>query len=201
MSHKDDQEFERKWWGTCQNTYGEETKQLVYARLMGLVNSHDGNSPYSFDVGGKSILDIGGGPSSLLLKCRNLGFGAVVDPCAYPPWVHQRYAEARVAFIYMSGESFVAKERLAWFDEVWIYNVLQHTEDPEQIIRNAKSTAPALRIFEWIDIPPHEGHPHMLTEAMLNKWIDGIGTTGVLNGEGMCYGRYYSGAFIRRSHA
>ena len=127
MSHKEDQEFERKWWGTCQNTYGEETKQLVYARLMGLVTSHDGNSPYSIDVQEKSILDIGGGPSSLLLKCRNLGYGMVVDPCVYPAWVHQRYAEANIAFLQMAGEEFVAEDQ---FDEVWIYNVLQHVENP-----------------------------------------------------------------------
>ena len=196
MTHAEDQEFERKWWGTCQNTYGEETKQLVYARLMGLEFSHDGNSPYSIDMQGKSVLDIGGGPSSLLLKCRNLKDGYIIDPCLYPSWVSERYRAARIKYARGKGELIGNFD----VDEVWIYNVLQHVIDPEKIIKNAKVAAPVLRIFEWIDIPPHEGHPHLLTATDLNIWIDGIGQSGQLNGEGECYGRYYAGAFIKESH-
>jgi len=65
------QEWEFGWWGNCVNTYGEETKQLLYAARMGLTAFHDGKSPFNFDLGGASVLDIGGGPSSLLLKCTN----------------------------------------------------------------------------------------------------------------------------------
>jgi 2-polyprenyl-3-methyl-5-hydroxy-6-metoxy-1,4-benzoquinol methylase len=203
VSHKDDQEFERKWWGSCQNTYGEETKQLVYARLMGLVNTHDGNSPYSFDLQGKSILDIGGGPSSLVLKCRN-GRGTVVDPCSYPNWVQWRYLHSNIPYYQLSGENFLEKTDVEWkCDEVWIYNVLQHVENPELVIKNAKLCAPVLRIFEWMDIPPHEGHPHELTKVALDKWLDAKTDIKVnyLNGEGECYGRYYAGAFIKQSVA
>lgn len=196
MTWENDQEFERRYWGTCQNTYGEETKQLVYARLMGLVASHDGNSPFSFDMQGKSVMDFGAGPCSLLLKCRNVK-GTTMDPCNYPDWVRGRYYEAHIN----PGMSPAEHIKKGSYDEVWIYNVLQHTQDPEQIIKNAKAIAPVLRIFEWIDIPAHEGHPHMLTEELLNKWIDGKGSTGFLNGEGECYGRYYAGAFIKDKRA
>lgn len=188
------QDFERKWWGHCGNTYGEETKQIVYAKLMGLAFSHDGNSPFSINMTGKSVMDIGGGPSSLLLKCH-LDHGVVVDPCEYPEWVAKRYEAAGIGFIRQAGEDIPDDARAEYFDEVWIYNVLQHTQDPERIIKNAMRCGKVLRIFEWIDIPAHEGHPHMLTEANLNAWIGQAGSTGVLTGEGECFGRYYAGVF------
>ena len=80
------------------------------------------------------------------------------------------------------------------YDEVWIYNCMQHAIDPERIIANAKAAAPLLRLFEWIDIPAHDGHPHELTEASLNKWIGGTGTVTYLSESG-CYGKAYYGVF------
>ena len=144
MSFTSDQEAESKWWGTCQNTYGEETKQLVYAKYMKLVPTHDGNSPYSFDMEGKTVLDIGGGPCSMLLKCRNLKSGYVIDPCSYPLWVSLRYSMAKIKYARCNGED-VGEFKV---DEVWIYNVLQHCKDPKKIIQRATESAPVLRIFE-----------------------------------------------------
>jgi len=61
------QDFEADWWGSCANTYGEESKQIVYARLMNLSPQNlDGHWPV-YDIDGGSVLDIGGGPSSMLL--------------------------------------------------------------------------------------------------------------------------------------
>lgn len=187
---REPQDFEREWWGDCANTYGEETKQLFYARQMGLVMSHDNvHSPFGFDVRGKKILDIGGGPVSLLLKCRNLAKGSkVVDPCEYPYWVKLRYASAGIDYQRMPAE----KINEEGYDEVWIYNVLQHVEDPELIIKNALKAGKVLRIFEWVDIPPHEGHPHMLTEEKLNEWIGKAGACRLSTGESECYGKYYT---------
>ena len=74
------QRWELGWWGDCTNTYGEEEKQLLYASRMGLKSFHNGKSPYNFDLDGMSILDIGGGPVSLLLKCINFRKAKVVDP-------------------------------------------------------------------------------------------------------------------------
>lgn len=190
--HQEPQDFERDWWGTCQNTYGEETKQFTYAHHMGLNRSHDGtHSPFSFDVQGESIIDIGGGPASILLKCRNLRRGMVVDPCDYPEWVATRYEAAGIEYLKLPGER-VALADVGTFDTALIYNVLQHVENPERVIKNALSVAHQVRLFEWIDIPPHEGHPHMLTEENLNAWLGTQGTVGVLRGENECYGKYYA---------
>ena len=84
-------------------------------------------------------------------------------------------------------------EEYGW-DEVWIYNCMQHAIDPGKIIANAKKAAPILRLFEWIDVPAHDGHPHELTEANLNEWIGQKGNVIQLAESG-CYGKAYYGVF------
>jgi hypothetical protein len=76
------------------------------------------------------------------------------------------------------------------YDEAWIYNCLQHTDDPELIIQNALRAAKTLRIFEWADIPPHEGHPIELSKEKLDRWIGKEGQTIQL-GESGCFGKAY----------
>ena len=195
MSWKDDQTFERDWWGDCANTFTEETKQLTYGYKMGLIcYSNNGKWP-CYNLEGKSVIDIGGGPVSMLLKCENKNSSClVVDPCTYPGWIRSRYYSAGIRYSKMRGEDITDTSLTFSYDEAWIYNVLQHTEDPELIIKNAKELAPLIRLFEWIDIPPHEGHPQELKEEKLNEWLGGTGTTEFLNENG-CYGRAYYGVF------
>lgn len=185
----EDYTFEKDYWGTCCNTFDEDQKHYVYARLMGLQRSH-----YSFLTPNKTILDIGGGPSSMLLKTIGLRAGRVVDPIVYPKWTESRYALMNIEVTVGLGEDATFKG----YDEVWIYNCMQHAVDPEKIIKNALTAAPILRIFEWIDIPAHDGHPHELTEANLNKWIGAKGSTVILQEQG-CYGTAYYGTFERLS--
>lgn len=184
MNH---QEFEKQYWGNCTNTFDEDQKHYVYARLMGLSQVH-----YSFDVKNKSILDIGGGPSSMLLKTINLVRGKVVDPIDYPEWTKLRYAMKNIEVEVLPGESV---HETGW-DEVWIYNCLQHADDPALIISNACKAAPILRIFEWLEIPAHDGHPHELTEQTLNNWIGQFGQTTRLAESG-CFGKAYFGVFYQ----
>lgn len=159
----------------------------MYARFMEL-------PPYGFhfDAQNKRILDIGGGPTSLLLKCVNLKEGLVVDPISYPRWTVDRYNSRNIKVRTIPGELIVES---GW-DEVWIYNCLQHTEDPQRIIENALSAAPVLRLFEWVDIPAHEGHPVMLTKDLLDSWIGNKGVVADLNESG-CVGRGYGNVYRR----
>jgi 2-polyprenyl-3-methyl-5-hydroxy-6-metoxy-1,4-benzoquinol methylase len=182
------QEFERAWWSNCCNSFSEETKQLTYAYKMGLAAGASAGHWPVYDLGGRRVLDIGGGPVSMLLKCVNYGAAStVIDPCAYPAWVGERYQSVGIGLWRVKAEDFDFR---ANFDEAWIYNVLQHVEDPEQIVANARKAAPVIRIFEWIDMEPCEGHPQMLTEADLNRWLDTVGATEHLNENG-CVGRSY----------
>lgn len=192
---KEAQYEEQRWWGDCANTYWEEHKQLTYAKYMGLEFYEDHQSPYNIDAKGKNIMDIGGGPVSLLLKAKNLKQGYVVDPCQYPKWVRSRYKTKNISLM------SVAAEKLDYItfevNEVWMYNCLQHTEDPRQIIKNGLSALTddgVFRIFEWIDTPTNDAHPHSMTENYLNEQFNAVGKTVELSADG-CYGKAYYGAF------
>ena len=184
---------EGAWWGDCSNTFHEEQKQLVYAPRMGLRPIWDCAHPPSFDLEGRSVIDIGGGPVSLLLKCLNRGRSLVADPVFWPGWVIRRYEDCGIEFWAMAGESISGYS----FDEAWIYNVLQHVTDPELVITNAKSIAQTIRVFEWIDIEPYAGHPHLLTEALLDVAFGGKGFVANLNENG-AVGKAYYGVFSDR---
>ena len=184
--HQDDHKFEIEYWGDCANTFDEDQKHFVYARFMEIPQSH-----YSFDAQNKRILDIGGGPSSMLLKCKNLAEGKVCDPIDYPEWTKLRYAGHNISVNVQPGETV---DEEGW-DEVWIYNCLQHVESVERIINNAKRAAPVLRMFEWIDIPAHDGHPFELTKDMLDSIIALPGSGTVTLRESGCYGKAYYGVF------
>jgi hypothetical protein len=184
------QEWETSWWGNCTNTYGEEMKQLLYADRMGLKTFHDGKSPFNVDMKRAKVLDIGGGPTSLLLKCVNV-YGTVVDPMTMPAWVESRYDAASISLLRMKGENI----KSALFDECWMYNVLQHTENPEKVVGNARQAAKLIRIFEWIDTPTNEGHPHSLTKELLDGWLHGEGKVEQFTGQYTCTGKAYYGIF------
>lgn len=181
MNHIHD--FERSYWGDCTNTFDEEQKHYVYAQHMRIERKH-----YSFIAPAKRILDVGGGPTSMLLKTEGLQHGLVWDPIEYPIWTRDRYRSKNIDVRYAKGEDLT---ETGW-DEVWIYNCLQHTDDPAKVIDRCLKAAKIIRIFEWVDIPPHEGHPHMLSELSLNAWLGLRGTVTQLTGQNGCSGKAYS---------
>lgn len=187
---EDSQKLEASFWGNCANTYGEETKQLLYAEKMGLRIFHDGKSPFAIDGGGLSYLDVGGGPASMLLKFVNVGERGrlVVDPCRYPKWVYDRYDAAGVAWAILAGEDLQDLPVRDEFDVALVYNVLQHVQDPERVVRNARKMSRRLKMFEWVDLAPHPGHPHCLTQRDLERWAGARGSVEEL-ARSECYGR------------
>ncbi len=165
-------EWERQWHGNCANTFNEESKQYAYAHYMGLdeyATNYYGQR--GWDFGDKKILDCGCGPCSLLLKSKGTLLVGV-DPCKYPDWVMQRYAQCGIIFLNHKAEDVTWKEV---FDEVLLYNCLQHVDDPEKIINNLLESSKIIRVFEWVDNGISEGHIHNLTEEKLNTWLDGEG--------------------------
>jgi hypothetical protein len=193
-SWKDVNDWERNWWGNCTNTFNEETKQIIYAKKMGLTFCPEGWRKFTIDMNGKSVLDIGGGPVSLLLKCINVE-GTVVDPCEYPKWICQRYESANISYYFIKGEDVDTNFEEEVLDEVWIYNCLQHTQDPKKILLNAKKIAKIIRIFEWIDKPAEEGHPQVLTEELFRTNLPNGKYTIEDIDESGCTGRCLYGIF------
>lgn len=186
------QEWEKEWHGFCNNTFNEETKQYIYAKYMGLdeyaTNSYGRRG---WDFGELSVLDIGGGPASLLLKSK-AKIRQVIDPCKFPQWVYRRYEQCGILFWGHKAEEIGADCSV---DLILIYNCLQHTDDPQKIITVAKQHTKEIRIFEWIDTPISDGHIHTLKENDLNKWLGGIGKTRDMNGEAGLVGKAYCGVF------
>ena len=187
MTWEDDQKWEQNWWGDCLNTWGEEQKQRHYAERMGLVELSNSQFSFYYNLDGKTVLDIGGGPVSLLLKCVNFGVSTVIDPLPYPDWIAARYKHAQIFYRQQKGEDIEDGN----FDEVWIYNVLQHVVDPEKIIQNARRAGKIIRLFEWLEIGVAPGHPHNLLEDKMNEWLGGQGKTGFTGG-----GKEYYGIFL-----
>lgn len=187
----EEQDWERLWHGNCINSYNEEQKQFVYSKKLGLKLSPNDKTLYNFDLNNKSILDIGGGPYSLLLKCTNFSKATVADPCEYPSWVYERYKAGNIESLLVSGEELDINYI---YDEAWIYNVLQHVINPQQIIKNALKHCKVLRIFEWIENGITKGHPNNLHEYELNTWLKGYGKVEQLNETG-CVGLSYYGIF------
>ena len=111
----------------------------------------------------------------MTLRCINAERLTVVDPCEWPESVHRRYRNYDINFLRAAGED-LDKCHLRQFDEVWIYNVLQHVQDPEKVIANALARiAPGgvLRMFEWLYIPADDCHPHVSTPELLLNALQG----------------------------
>lgn len=167
------QEAERSWHGTCANSYHEETKQLHYAERMGLPFMPQEWTYPTIDMGGASVLDIGGGAYSLLLKCRRVN-GTVLDPCEYPAWTQDRYAAAGIHVVPKAAEDCDDwKGNL--FSEVWLYNVLQHTRQPGKVVALARSVGRVVRVYEWIGTAVDPCHPHTFTRVQLETAFGGPG--------------------------
>jgi glycosyltransferase involved in cell wall biosynthesis len=106
------QDWERGWWGLSRGPHwdDEERKQEVYARLMGF--------PTGKDFGGKTILDVGCGPISMLQRSKH-GPSRGVDPLAVSDETRARYESSGVEFLNMQAEDMPTDRE---FDEVWMYN-------------------------------------------------------------------------------
>jgi hypothetical protein len=205
MSDHDD--LEMRFWAGCGSTFGEESKQRVYLREMGFAEHHVWHAGgFAWDAGGRSIIDIGGGPVSVLLKMENriIQKCVVADPGDYPDWVVDRYYAAGIGFMPERGEDleFADGDLVGYrvanatpticaggFDVALIYNCLQHVDSPEKIIANARALAKDLRMFEWIGIPAHEGHPHELSQEKLEGWTGRKGVVKEFRGENGCFGK------------
>ena len=153
------QEFERKSWGDqiyLEETNGEVIKQNTYAFHLGLLDNG-----FPINLENKKILDVGAGPVSLLLRSENFKKAVALEPLFYSEEVDLEYSKRGILLNRIPAEEMKYKKE---FDEIWMYNCLQHVMSPVEILEKIKKAGNFLRIFEWINIEPHEGHPHLLTE-------------------------------------
>jgi mannosyltransferase OCH1-like enzyme/SAM-dependent methyltransferase len=165
----DAQKFENDYWGLDWTPLWDEElkKQAVYHRLMGI---------HRDDFGTAEILDVGCGPISLLQRTKH-GPSRGVDPIRVNEATKARYRAANVELLSIPAEEMPVDKK---FDEVWMYNCLQHTRDPHEILRRITAVSKpgtSVRIFEWLDMGVSPGHPQNLTEALFKEHFAGAGWT------------------------
>lgn len=186
------QHSEAEFWGTCTQTFVEEQKQFFYATRMKLPFI---DYPLSnIDFKGKSVIDIGAGATSLLLKSENYSRALAVDPLmdTFPKWVADRYHSVGIETLSQGGEDIDTNLR---FDCCIIYNCLQHVQDYELIIYKARRIAKEIRIAEWLEVEADDKHPHVLTKEALDRCLGGNGMVEQVHEPYMFDAEMYYGVF------
>ena len=161
---------EEEFWSYYPLHLMEMDKQTFYAKHVGLF-SWEEESPYIIDLQGKSVIEIGAGPNGLVLRCTN-GRRKVIDPLDLPNWMKERYEYFGVEYEKIKAEDM---NEDGW-DEVWVFNVMQHVEDPELSIFNIKNCAKTIRIFDWLETPTDKMHPNSFTKQWYDDKLGGNGT-------------------------
>lgn len=153
--------FENMWWTSKENEKWdkEKEKQKFYARYMDI---------HGQDFSNKTILDIGGGPISMLFD-YSFKEATVIDPLIISEKIKNKYKNSRIEFLNFKAENMDLDKK---YDECWIYNCLSHVESPGKILNNVMSCCDVIRLFEWIKTGGDIGHPHVLTEEWFENFID-----------------------------
>ena len=168
--------------------WGELLGQVQgYAKYLGLEDTYliDPNHNFHYmepdyykypryDLKGKSVLDLGGGPTSLLLRCTNFSEAVVVDPLPVTESVKERYREKGIKLVQLPAEEFVYDKI---YDEIWDYNCLHHVMDPELILRNAMQHCRLLRIYEILYTNRDIMHPQSFTPDFFERILGPGGFT------------------------
>lgn len=111
-------------------------------------------------VGGRSVLDIGGGPQPMVAwPALALSERRLVDPLLISDEDDDALKRGDVLRICWKAEDYVGPE----VDECWGYNVLQHVRSPKLVLETAMRQAKTVRWFEWVDQPTSIVHPHVVT--------------------------------------
>lgn len=122
------------------------------------------------DLTGKTILDIGGGPLSMLLWCQKFLKAWVIDPLPMPEIIANRYKNYNIHLISCPAEEVNFPKT----NEIWVYNCLQHVMNPDLIIKKALDSCSTIKIFEPINYETNIEHIHKFTyEYFKNKFNGG----------------------------
>lgn len=186
QAHKGEQEA---WKSISERSVEEmESKESAYTR----------HAPVMFllrdDIKGKRILDIGGGPISILLHFDTYN-SLVVDPILPAPKFIENYLRHGINFFRGKGEDYLTDWTDEKFDEVWLYNCLQHVQSPSFILYNLRQVAPILRISEPMGTGTDLLHPHRFEKESFEFALRDISRECEFN-EVMYDYLYFGGRFV-----
>jgi len=173
------QKIEAAYWEKYAHI--ELIKQKGYCKMM----QFDLNADYT----GRSFLDIGGGPKSILLHLKNPTYRCVLDPIQSST-AKKEYDEAGISFSNIPAEEFSSRQN---YTDVLIYNCLQHVLDPAAVFNTAWDSLKdggALRICEFLGIPEgkhgtdyFDCHPHVITEDWLMSHLENLPGIRIIRAE------------------
>lgn len=148
------------------------------------------------DLGGKSVIEIGPGRIAGLLFCNNYAKSYVLEPTEYEGIDHLYSGLHKLEVIKKTAEEWDFPQ----VDEVWLFNLLQHVQDPDLLIEKCKKAAKVIRFFEPVDLPTNLEHPFTFSvddfkgyfgdcvkEYAANQGIEGF------HGAKCAYGVYLTG--------
>lgn len=154
--------------------------QPQYMESLSIKNDYFESGDLSLNFNGLKVLDVGGGPSSILLRSNkghcelHDGFseGVVIDPVKITEHQKIRYEYFGIRFIQDMAENITNYYNEKHFDECFIYNCLQHVEDPIKILDGITKVSKKIRIAEPIHIPMDKCHLHTFTEDYFANYFD-----------------------------
>lgn len=154
--------------------------QEQYIDAMGIRNDYFHAPDNSLNMSGLNVLDIGGGPSSILLRTNHLrgnqheglNAGVVIDPLLISEHQRLRYDYYGIKFIQDQAENIDQYySENGYFDECFIYNCLQHVLDPVKILDKATLVSKRIRIAEPLNIPTDHMHLHMFNKQYFDNYF------------------------------
>jgi len=166
--HAQDSEWKTHW-----QKLGDRAEELSFEVQQRFLKGM--NLTLETDLQDKKIVDIGGGPVSLLLKF-NTNNSVVVDPLPISEFYLNNYKSKNIIFIQQKAEEFIEKFDEEKFDEVWMYNCLQHVFDPNKILTKLNKIGKVLRICEPCDTPINKCHPYTFKQEFYETFCEEHGT-------------------------
>jgi ubiquinone/menaquinone biosynthesis C-methylase UbiE len=155
--------------------------QDIYMQALGITQDYYYEPDRSLNMSGLNVLDVGGGPASILLRTNNnlpnrphdgLNKGVVIDPVMITDHQKMRYDFHDIEFIEDQAENIDKYySEKGFFDECFIYNCLQHVVDPLKILDKITAVSKRIRIAEPLNVPTDHMHLHMFTENYFDEYF------------------------------
>jgi hypothetical protein len=173
-------EAESEYWQIYTCEVETLKSQEEYIDAMDIRSDFFHKPDNSLNMSGLNVLDVGGGPSSILLRTNKLrgnqhsgvNTGVVIDPLVITDHQKLRYDYFGINFIQDLSENIDKYySEKGFFDECFIYNCLQHVVDPIEILDKISYISKKIRIAEPLNIPIDNLHLHSFNENYFNDYF------------------------------
>jgi 2-polyprenyl-3-methyl-5-hydroxy-6-metoxy-1,4-benzoquinol methylase len=118
----------------------KEPVDVSYNHYRNTYNNYFSYLDIDPDLRDKKIIEIGPGRIAGLLFCDNYQKSYIIEPTEYDD-INHLYEDKNLEIIKKTVEDI----DLPQADEVWIFNLMQHVQDPDLLIEKCKKAANIIR--------------------------------------------------------